>query len=102
MEYVDVGEFADLRSDRGYLVIADGNPIAVFLVDGEVYAIDDSCPHAGASLSTGDLCDGEVICPRHGAMFDVRSGEAVGPPAEDDVRTWPVRIVDGHIEIGIG
>ena len=83
-------------------MIADGTPIAVFLVDGEVYAIDDSCPHAGASLSTGDLCDGEVICPRHGTMFDVRSGEAVGPPAEDDVRTWPVRIVDGRIEIGIG
>lgn len=102
MKYVGVAALADLPVDGGYLVTVENSKIALFLVDGQVYAIDDECPHAGASLATGDLCDGEVICPRHGAMFDVRSGEAVGPPAEDDVTSWPVRVVDGRIEIGIG
>jgi 3-phenylpropionate/trans-cinnamate dioxygenase ferredoxin subunit len=102
MEYVDVANLSDLPADRGYLVSVDDSPIALFLVEGQVYAVDDRCPHAGASLATGELCDGEVVCPRHGAMFDVRSGEAVGPPAEEDIRSWPVRVIDGRIEIGTG
>lgn len=101
MNYVSVARVEDLREDRGFLVTVAGTPLALFLLEGRVYAIDDRCPHAGASLASGELCDGEVVCPRHGAMFDVRSGEAVGPPAEDDVTTWPVRVVDGVIEIGV-
>lgn len=102
MDYVGVAQLSDLPVDRGHVVTVGDAPIALFLVDGQVYAIDDRCPHAGASLGAGELCDGEVVCTRHGAMFDVRSGEVVGPPAEDDVATWPVRVVDGRIEIGIG
>lgn len=102
MKYVDVAQLSDLPADRGYLVSVGDSPIALFLVEGEVYAVDDRCPHAGASLATGELCDGEVVCPRHGAMFDVRSGEAVGPPAEGDITSWPVRVIDGRIEIGTG
>lgn len=101
MKYVDVAHLHDLSADRGLAVTVDDARIALFIVDGQVYAIDDRCPHAGASLAAGELCDGEVICTRHGAMFDVRSGEVVGPPADQDVATWPVRVTDGRIEIGI-
>ncbi|MHA7649390.1 Rieske (2Fe-2S) protein [Mycobacterium sp. ML4] len=101
MKYVVVAELTELPADRGHTVTVAGSPVALFLVDGQIHAIDDRCTHAGASLAAGLLCDGEITCPRHGAIFDVRSGQAIGPPAEDDVATWPARIVDGHVEIGI-
>ena len=101
MKYVRAARLEDLTAEHGYLAEVDGARIALFLVDGQVYAIDDRCTHAGASLATGEVCDGEVTCPRHGAIFDVRTGEAVGTPAEEDVSTWPVRVVDGHVEIEV-
>jgi 3-phenylpropionate/trans-cinnamate dioxygenase ferredoxin subunit len=102
MKFVVVAQLCELSTDRGYPVMVDDSPIALFLVDGQVHAIDDRCTHAGASLAAGAVCDGEITCPRHGAVFDVRSGEAIGPPAQDDVGTWPVRVIDGRVEIGIG
>ncbi len=102
MTYVEVAKLSDLSADRGHLVSVEESPVALFLVEGQVYAIDDRCPHAGASLATGDLCDGAVVCPRHGAMFDVCSGEALGPPAEEDVKSWRVRVTDGRVEIEAG
>ncbi|MBX9638561.1 MAG: non-heme iron oxygenase ferredoxin subunit [Mycobacteriaceae bacterium] len=101
MKYVVVAQLSQLSTGRGYPVMVDKSAVALFLVDERVHAIDDRCTHAGASLAAGEVCDGEVTCPRHGAVFDVRSGEAIGPPAEDDVATWPVRVVDGRVEIGI-
>lgn len=101
MKYVVVAQLTELSETHGHRVTVEDSTIALFLVDGQVHAIDDRCTHAGASLATGEVCDGEITCPRHGAVFDVRSGEAIGPPAEDDVATWPVRVVDGHVEIEI-
>ena len=64
-------------------------------VDGTLYAIEDVCTHDGAPLDAGELEGACIVCPRHGARFDVRTGEALTLPAILPVITFPVR-VDGE------
>jgi len=72
----------------------EGLRIAVFNVGGAYYALDDTCTHAGAPLCEGEVKDGKVTCPWHGADFDLQTGAALTPPAFEGVRTYPV-VVDG-------
>ncbi len=73
--------------------------IAVFNVDGEFYAIDDTCTHQDASLSDGWLEGCAVECPLHAACFDLRTGRPSGPPARKPVRTHEVVVVDGQVYV---
>jgi len=74
--------------------------VGLFKIDGEVFAIDDVCPHAFALLSTGFI-DGHVVeCPLHGAMFDVRNGECRSGDY-DDIRIFPVEIRDGEVYVNL-
>jgi len=79
-----------------------GRSIALYEVDGEVYATDNICTHAYARLSDGWL-DGDAIeCPLHAAHFDVRTGKVLSPPAMDDLKTYPVRVTGDDIEVEVG
>jgi naphthalene 1,2-dioxygenase system ferredoxin subunit len=76
-----------------------GRSIALYDVDGNVFATDNICTHAYARLSDGWL-DGDLIeCPLHAARFDVRSGKVLDPPATEDLKTYPVRLVDDEIQV---
>jgi 3-phenylpropionate/trans-cinnamate dioxygenase ferredoxin subunit len=77
-------------------------PIAVFNVDGVFYAIDDTCTHANASLSEGDVDGCAVECPWHIATFDLRTGEPSSLPATKPVRTHSVKIEDGTVFVLVG
>jgi 3-phenylpropionate/trans-cinnamate dioxygenase ferredoxin component len=77
----------------------DGTLVAVFNVDGKLYAIDDICTHDGGELAGGAVEGDVVICPRHGARFCLRTGAALTPPAYEPVRTYETRINDGIVEI---
>ncbi|GAA2362513.1 bifunctional 3-phenylpropionate/cinnamic acid dioxygenase ferredoxin subunit [Saccharopolyspora halophila] len=93
-----VGELAGLPP--GESVRIDGAvPIAVFNVDGELYAIDDTCSHQDASLSEGWLEGCAVECPLHAACFDLRTGQPSGPPAKKPVRTHAVSVEAGMIYV---
>ena len=83
-----------------FRIAYDGDTaIAVFNVDGELYAIEDVCTHDGGIL-TGGAIDGDVIvCPRHGARFCIRTGEVLSPPAYEDVTTFPVRVEAGSVQV---
>ncbi len=65
-------------------------PIAVYRVDGKLYATADLCSHGNASLTDGDLEAGAVICPLHGGSFDVRTGEPIDPPCVTGIQTYTV------------
>ncbi|PPK93761.1 3-phenylpropionate/trans-cinnamate dioxygenase ferredoxin subunit [Kineococcus xinjiangensis] len=77
-------------------------PVTVFNVDGELYAIDDTCTHQDASLSEGWVEDCAVECPLHSAMFDLETGMPSGPPAFKPVRTHAVSVVDGDVVVHVG
>ena len=77
-------------------------PVAVFNVDGALFAISDICTHAEASLSEGRV-DGETVeCPLHGACFDLRTGEALTPPAIEPVQTFAVVLQDDNVYVEVG
>lgn len=86
--------------DRLFVEVGE-DPVVVFNIDGEYYAIADVCTHDMSSLGEGDVEGYEVICPRHGARFDLRTGEVLSLPAVQDVPSFPTRVTDGVLEIGI-
>jgi nitrite reductase/ring-hydroxylating ferredoxin subunit len=76
-----------------------GRQVGLFNIEGRVYAIDDICPHAGASLADGAL-DGKIVsCPWHFAEFDVTCGKVLCQPANEDVEKFPVFLNGNSIEV---
>jgi 3-phenylpropionate/trans-cinnamate dioxygenase ferredoxin subunit len=76
--------------------------IALCNVNGKFYAIDDVCTHDGGALDQGELEGNLVECPRHGARFDLLTGEVKALPAVFPVNAYPVRVVDGRVEVDLG
>ncbi|HET7771638.1 MAG TPA: non-heme iron oxygenase ferredoxin subunit [Chloroflexota bacterium] len=102
MAWVEAGNIADIPAGRVKLVFyePDDLRIAVCNVDGQYFAIEDVCTHDGGSLDQGDLEGDEIECPRHGARFNVRTGDATLMPAVMPVRTFPVKIEGQTLLIG--
>ena len=91
----------ELGSGQSKFVEIEGKEIALFNCDGTYYAIDNECPHVGGPLCEGEIDGSTVICPWHGAEFDLKSGEALAPPAEENVNTYKVHIDEDLIKIEI-
>lgn len=79
----------------------NNRPVAVFRLEDGFYAIDDTCSHAEASLADGEIEDGCIECPLHGALFDIRSGKNLSFPAVTPVRSYPLKIEGGKIFIQV-
>jgi 3-phenylpropionate/trans-cinnamate dioxygenase ferredoxin subunit len=99
-EFYEIGP-ADLANGERLFVEIDNKPIVVFNIAGQYYAIGDVCTHDEGPLGDGLLDDYSVVCPRHGAEFDVRSGKALTMPAVVDIPAYPVKVQDGNIFIGV-
>ncbi|MBI2448385.1 non-heme iron oxygenase ferredoxin subunit [Candidatus Microgenomates bacterium] len=80
-------------------VTIDGRAIAIYNVEGEIYATGDTCSHEQVSLSEGYLDGCVVECDAHGAKFDIRTGEVKSLPATVGIKTYPVKIENGVIHI---
>lgn len=98
-EFVRVAAAKDIPPGGAAIVETDGRTIAVFNVDGEFYAIDDTCTHEEASLSAGERSGEIVTCPKHGSRFNVRTGRVLSLPAVVPVNTYPVKVEEGQILI---
>lgn len=91
----------EIEPGKGKLIEVEGNEIALFNCDGSYYAIDNTCTHQGGPLCEGDLEGDKIICPWHGAEFDVKTGNVLGPPAEESVRSYRVEVDGESIRIEI-
>lgn len=101
-EWVDLAPDNELAPDSRKVISTEIGPIAVFNLDGEFFAIADMCTHDGGELASG-TCEGDqIICPRHGARFCIKTGKVLTPPAYEDVETFPVRIKNNIIQVNIG
>ncbi|HXG31602.1 MAG TPA: non-heme iron oxygenase ferredoxin subunit [Thermodesulfobacteriota bacterium] len=98
---VEVAKKGDIEPGHGILVEVEGKEIALFNCDGDYYAIDNECTHVGGPLCEGELEGYTVICPWHGAEFNVKTGEALGPPAKKGVKTYRVQIEGDSIKIEV-
>ena len=90
-EQITIAKTTDLEEGQGKCFIAKGTKIAVFRSEGAYYAMDDRCSHAEAPLSDGWVNKGCVACPWHGAEFDLKTGEALTPPATQALKTFNVK-----------
>lgn len=100
-EFVAVAGVDEVPDGKRLFISIDTHSIVVFNIAGGYFAIGDICSHDGGPLGDGDIEGFDIICPRHGARFDVRSGKVLSMPAFVDIPAYPVRIVDGQIEIGV-
>ena len=98
-DWIDVASRTEIPPGAWRSVELDGAQVAVFNIDGEYYAIEDVCTHDGGILTGGALEGEEVVCPRHGARFSVKSGKVLAPPAYEDVTKFPVRIEAGTVQV---
>lgn len=88
------------EGERLFLEI-DTKPIVIFALSGEYFATSDECSHDGGPIGDGKIEGFEIICPRHGARFDIRTGKVTRLPAVEAIAQYPVRVVDGYIEVGL-
>lgn len=109
MEYTKVGQTTDILANTMTMVLVGGKEVLVANVDGAYYAISNKCSHLGGPLAQGKLEGGIVTCPRHGARYDVRTGEAVGEAKMGflkmkvkDEPSYSVKVEGTDILVGVG
>lgn len=98
--YVPALPMADLAPGAMRCIELGSEPVLlIHTKDGTIHAVHNICSHAFARMDEGRLRGNRLICPLHGASFDVRTGAVLGAPATSPLRSYPVRVVDGHIEV---
>jgi nitrite reductase/ring-hydroxylating ferredoxin subunit len=100
-EFIKAANTNEVAPGQAKLIEINGREIALFNVGGAFYAIDNSCTHVGGPLCEGELEGAEVTCPWHGAVFDVTTGNVLGPPAAEAIARYNVRTEGDDIYIEI-
>ena len=104
-DWLSVAKENEIQPGQAKLVDADDVYIAIYNIDGELFALEDTCSHdnvpiLACGLPLNEIIDGDqIICPRHGARFEIKTGKALTPPAFEDVASFPIRVLDGMIQV---
>ena len=96
-QWLDVGGSDSVQETAPYSAEVDGIPIVVVRCGSDLYAVEDRCTHDGEPLGEAEVESCQIICPRHGAHFCLRTGEALTPPAYEPLRTYKVREEEGRV-----
>jgi len=100
-EWIDVVEAAAFPVGERQVIQSDAGAILIFHKLDAYFAIEDRCSHDGGAIAEGVCEDGEIVCPRHGARFCIKTGEALTPPAFEAIETFPVRVHEGMVQVDI-
>ena len=100
-EFLKVAKTDKIAPDQARRLEVHGKRLALFNVDGNRYALADSWTHPGGSLSEGAIAGEEVTCPWHGAAFNIRTGEVLGPPAHQGAARYNVRVTGTDSEVAV-
>jgi 3-phenylpropionate/trans-cinnamate dioxygenase ferredoxin subunit len=92
-------DLASLTSNQPKTLEIDDRFVVITLIDGEVYCIEDLCTHDGGTLGDGEVDGNCIACPRHGAKFDLRTGNALTMPATEATSSHEVKVEDGKVYI---
>ena len=101
IEYVDIAPASELPNGERLFFEIEGKPIVIFNIAGQFFSIGDICSHDDGPVGEGDVEGFTITCPRHGGEFDLQTGKAVQLPAVVDIPAYPVKVVDGMIQLGI-
>src|ERR1700743_2951732 len=102
MTWIDAGSADSLAEGETLSLPVGRKIIAIARGGGEFFAVDDVCTHDGAELTGGAIEGDQIICPRHGARFCLRTGEALTPPAYEPVRVFETKIENDHLWVRAG
>lgn len=97
--FIAVAELEELPPGTTRRVVVQGHPVLLANVEGEIFAVDDTCSHEDSSLSLGCLKGELVSCTLHGSRFNVRTGQPMEEPATEPLNRFSVQVRDGWIEI---
>jgi 3-phenylpropionate/trans-cinnamate dioxygenase ferredoxin subunit len=97
--WITAAKEGELAPGHWRVVEADGARIVVFNLAGDYYAIEDVCTHDGGQLTGGMVQGEEIVCPRHGARFSIKTGAALCAPAYEATAKFPVRVENGEIQV---
>jgi 3-phenylpropionate/trans-cinnamate dioxygenase ferredoxin subunit len=100
-DFYEVSSVEDLPPGERMIIQMDDLEILVFNIAGGFFAIGNVCSHDGNPLDDGEIRGEEIVCLRHGARFNLRTGEVTSLPAVVDIPAYPIRVNDGKIEIGL-
>ncbi|HMZ07737.1 MAG TPA: non-heme iron oxygenase ferredoxin subunit [Anaerolineales bacterium] len=100
-EFVEIAPASELPNGERLFVDLGDKPIVLFNIGGQFFAIGDICSHDDGPLGDGMIENFNVVCPRHGGEFDIRTGQAVQMPAVVDIPAYPVRVQDGMLFVGL-
>lgn len=98
-EWVNICSEQELDGHQYITADLDGTDILIFKINNEYFALEDVCTHDHICLNGGDVEDDEIICPHHGAHFNIKTGEATAPPANIAAESFPTQVVNGMIQI---
>ncbi len=101
VKFYQVVKVTDLPEGERLIFEIENHPIVLFNVKGELFATGDLCSHDEGPIGDGEIEGEVIICPRHGAKFDIHTGKALTLPAVTGIPTYPVRILQEYIEVGI-
>ena len=96
-DWLDVAPVAAVDATTPLVVDVDGVAVLIARCGAEYFAVEDRCTHDGSSFDGAPAEDCELVCPRHGARFCLRTGAALSPPAYEPLRTYRVRVADGRL-----
>jgi naphthalene 1,2-dioxygenase system ferredoxin subunit len=99
--WIDIASKADVPEEDVMGIDINSKSIALYQVDGEIFATDNICSHGNARLCDGFLEGHEIECPLHQGKFDIRNGKAMCAPLTEDIRTYPVKIEGDRVFIEI-
>jgi 3-phenylpropionate/trans-cinnamate dioxygenase ferredoxin subunit len=98
-EWVAVARADEIAPGQWRVAEVEDTRIVVFNLDGDFHAIEDVCTHDGGQLTGGHVEGDEIVCPRHGARFCIRTGEALSAPAYEATAKFPVRVENGVVQV---
>jgi 3-phenylpropionate/trans-cinnamate dioxygenase ferredoxin subunit len=98
-EFVKAASTNEITLGQARLVTVKGREIVLFNIEGAFFALESACTHEEGPLSEGEALGHEVTCPWHGAKFDIRTGEVLGPPAYEAVARYNARVTGTDIEV---
>jgi CDP-4-dehydro-6-deoxyglucose reductase len=99
--WTDIGAVEDFSEEEPVAVETGGMQLAIFRLEDQLFALHDLCTHGVARLSEGYVEDGCVECPLHQGLFDIRTGAAKCAPVTEAVRSFPLRIHDGRVQVAV-
>jgi len=100
-EYTDITDDDAIEDNKCVSINVNGVDVIVIRSQGDLYCLEDRCSHAFSPLTGGRIRNGKIMCPLHGARFEIATGKHIGPQHYGTIASFPIRVRDGRVEVAV-